>query len=307
MKIFAAPLQGFTEIPWRNAHQAIFGGVDTYYTPFIRIEKGSFRNKDLREIDSTLNSVNHLVPQIIASTPDELHKLVTLLQERGYGEIDLNMGCPFPLITGKQKGAGILPHPHLVASLMEAISTYTDIRFSVKMRLGFQEASEWKELISILNDAPLQHIALHPRIGKQQYKGVVDMEGFAAFYDACTKPLIYNGDIQNLQQMQELAQAYPKLIGLMLGRGLLARPSLAAEFKDGIPLTDAQLMTKYEALHEAILYHCESQLQGEVQQLSKLKSFWEYCPAMIDAKKKKAILKSGRLHGYKEAVRNLFR
>ncbi|MGL4851160.1 MAG: tRNA-dihydrouridine synthase family protein [Phocaeicola sp.] len=307
MKIYAAPLQGFTEAPWRNAHQTIFGGVDTYYTPFVRIEKDGFRNKDLREIDPSLNRVAHLVPQLIASTPDELHRLVALFQEKGYHEIDINMGCPFPLITGRQKGSGILPHPQLVAHLMNALSTYTDIRFSVKMRLGFQEASEWKALLPILNDAPLQHIALHPRIGKQQYKGVVNREEFAAFYAACKHPLIYNGDIENLQQMQQLAADFPCLAGLMLGRGLLNRPSLGAEFKSGILLSDRELHAQFYQLHEAILLHYEALLQGETQQLSKLKSFWEYCPPTLDPKKKKAVLKSTRFSAYKEAVHNLFR
>lgn len=306
MKIVAAPLQGFTELPWRNAHQAIFGGIDTYYTPFMRIEKDSFRNKDIREVDPSLNKVPHLVPQIIASTPDELRRLADYLQGQGYGEIDLNMGCPFPLITGRQKGAGLLPHPDLVASLMEAIASYTTLRFSVKMRLGFQEATEWHALLPILNATPLQHITLHPRLGKQQYKGVVNREGFTQFYEACQHPLIYNGDVVNLQQMQQLATDYPQLAGIMIGRGLLSRPSLGTEFQTGQLLTDKELLTKFQALHEAMLYHYETQLQGETQVMSKLKSFWDYCPSCLDAKKKKAVVKATRLPAYKEAVHNLF-
>ncbi|MGL5957477.1 MAG: tRNA-dihydrouridine synthase family protein [Phocaeicola sp.] len=306
MEIYAAPLQGFTEITWRNAHHQLFGGVDTYYTPFIRIEKGAFRNKDLREIDPTLNQVAHLVPQVIASTADELHRLITLVQEKGYREVDINMGCPFPLITGRQKGAGILPFPHAVTSLMEALRDYPDIQFSVKMRLGFQEASEWREIVPILNETPLKQVAMHPRLGKQQYKGVVDMNEFAAFYEACTHPLVYNGDIQTLSQMQQLALDFPRLKGLMLGRGLLARPSLAAEFKSGEQLTDEKVEKMFYELHEAMLVHYEKNLQGETQQLSKLKSFWEYCPATLHPKKKKAVLKSTRLASYKEAVHALF-
>ncbi|MGL4520121.1 MAG: tRNA-dihydrouridine synthase family protein [Phocaeicola sp.] len=306
MKIVAAPLQGFTETPWRNAHQAIFGGIDTYYTPFMRIEKNAFRNKDMREVDPELNKVDKLVPQIIASTPDELHRLVEYLQEKGYSEIDLNMGCPFPLITGRQKGSGLLPHPEMVAPLLEAMASYSTLRFSVKMRLGFQEATEWRELLPILNSTPLAHITLHPRLGKQQYKGVVDREGFAQFYEACSHPLIYNGDLQSLEQMQQLATDFPQLAGIMLGRGLLSRPSLAAEFKTGQSLSDKELLTKFQALHEAMLYHYETQLQGETQVMSKLKSFWEYAPPMLNPKKKKVLLKCTRLSTYKEAVHNLF-
>ena len=48
--IHFAPLQGYTDSVYREAHTRVFGGVDTYYTPFVRIEKGGFRNKDLKDI-----------------------------------------------------------------------------------------------------------------------------------------------------------------------------------------------------------------------------------------------------------------
>ena len=63
MKLYAAPLQGFTEAPWRNLHQEVFGGIDAYYTPFVRMEKGEFRNKDVREIASENNPAPRPPPQ----------------------------------------------------------------------------------------------------------------------------------------------------------------------------------------------------------------------------------------------------
>ena len=64
--IHFAPLQGFTDAPYRNAHETVFGGVDTYYTPFVRLEKGeSFRNRELRDIEKENNTVHHLVPQFL--------------------------------------------------------------------------------------------------------------------------------------------------------------------------------------------------------------------------------------------------
>lgn len=55
MKLYASPLQGFTEAPWRNIHHELFGGIDAYYTPFVRVEKGEFRNKDIRDIEKENN------------------------------------------------------------------------------------------------------------------------------------------------------------------------------------------------------------------------------------------------------------
>ena len=103
MKLYAAPLQGFTEAPWRNFHEEVFGGIDAYYTPFVRIERGGFRNRDVRDIAPENNTVSHVVPQFIASTPVELERLAALFTEKGYKEADFNMGCPFPLVARKHK------------------------------------------------------------------------------------------------------------------------------------------------------------------------------------------------------------
>ncbi len=191
MKLYAAPLQGFTEAPWRNLHQEVFGGIDAYYTPFVRMEKGEFRNKDVREIASENNTVSRLIPQLIASTPAELERLAGLFIEKGYKEADINMGCPFPLMTGKHKGSGILPYPAEVEALLKELVHYPELGFSVKMRLGWECADEWRPLLPLLNAAPLRRIVLHPRIGKQQYKGEVDLAAFTAFYEECAHPLVY--------------------------------------------------------------------------------------------------------------------
>lgn len=109
--IYAAPLQGYTEAAWRNAHSEVFGGVDAYYTPFVRLEKGSIRNKDRRELLPEQNKVNRLIPQVVASEAEEFDQLVRMVTALGYREIDLNMGCPFPLIANRGKGSGLLAFP----------------------------------------------------------------------------------------------------------------------------------------------------------------------------------------------------
>lgn len=127
--IYAAPLQGFTEVAWRNAHAQCFGGVEAYYTPFVRLEKGVIRNKDKRDVSPVENMVPRLIPQVIASEPEELRQLTDFLAELGYRELDVNMGCPFPLIVRRGKGAGILSSPVKVAALLEMMKTFPEIRF----------------------------------------------------------------------------------------------------------------------------------------------------------------------------------
>lgn len=300
--IYAAPLQGFTETAWRNAHAQSFGGVDAYYTPFIRLEKGEIRNKDKRGVSPGENTVPRLIPQIIASEPDELEKLVTFLMIQGYREIDLNMGCPFPLIVRRGKGSGILSHPEKVAVLLEAMKTFPEVCFSVKMRLGWENAEEWRKVLPLLNRSCVKQVTLHPRIGKQQYKGVVDMEVFRCFYEACELPLVYNGDLCTVTAVREILEAYPRLKGVMLGRGLLADPSLAKAFREEL-MSEDEIKARTFRMHRLMYLYYQRIIEGgDAQLLTKLKAIWEYLLPDLDKKVRKAILKSNRLDTYLRAV-----
>lgn len=302
-KIFAAPLQGYTETAWRNAHHNAFGGIDAYYTPFVRLEKGEIRNKDRRETHPASDTTGCLVPQILASEPDEIRRLTDYLSGLGYSEIDINWGCPFPPVALKGKGSGILSHPDKVETLVTEMRNYADIRFTAKMRLGWQSADEWQQLLPILNDSPLQHITLHPRIGKQQYKGIVDLDMFQQFYDECRLPLVYNGDLCTLEDIRQLHVRFPKLKGIMLGRGLLANPALALECRNDRPMDNRKLLNRTtDMLRQICAYYSQTIEGGDAQLLQKLRTVWEYLFPDLDKKLRKAILKASTLTAYDTAV-----
>lgn len=101
LHIYSSALQGLTEFAWRNAHSKIFGYIDKYYAPFMRIEHGKFRNKDLREISHDNNDTDNLVPQIIATNASDSQMMIERILQEGYKEIDINFGCPFPPIDRK--------------------------------------------------------------------------------------------------------------------------------------------------------------------------------------------------------------
>ena len=183
LPIHFAPLQGYTDAVYRRAHARIFGGIETYYSPFVRMEHGEIRRKDARDIGPENNPGLHLIPQLIAPDTDKLEHIMSLFIEKGYREADINLGCPFPMLARRHNGSGMLPYPEEVKALLsEAIDRHPDIRFSVKLRLGWEQAEECLALLPLFNELPLAHIILHPRLGKQQYKGEVDLEGFEAFY-----------------------------------------------------------------------------------------------------------------------------
>lgn len=302
MKIYSAPLQGFTEAVWRNVHAAVFGGIDGYYTPFLRYEHGEMRNKDIRDIERKNNSVENLVPQVIAANPDEMRPLLNLIAGEGYSRVDINMGCSFPLQMRKRHGAGLLPYPELVAELMKEVAQHPEVSFSVKMRLGCNSKDEWKELMPILNDAPLRHVTMHPRLGIEQYKKPVDVDAFTEFYTACKHPVIYNGDLNSLADINRVEQLFPGLKGIMLGRGLLANPALGVEYRTGRELTNAELGNLVRQMHDALMRELTPRLQGNTQFLSKMKPYWEYLLPDMLKRDKKAILKATTIEKYMNAV-----
>lgn len=297
--VYFAPLQGYTDADYRNAHNLSFAGIDSYYTPFVRIEKGEFRKKDLKDISPGNNDSTPVIPQLIAGEADEMRRITELFVENGYKEIDINLGCPFPLLIKKKKGSGILPYPDKVKELLQAVNDFSDIRFSVKMRLGLNSAEESLTLLPLLNDLPLKHITMHPRLGVQQYKGELDMESFSLFYEKCTHPLIYNGNIQTVEDISDILAAFPRLAGIMIGRGLLTNPALALEYKNGQPLAGDEFRKKMMQMHRYVYDSYSKRLEGgDAQLLNKMKTFWEYPYPEMDRKIKKRIMKCNRLSNY---------
>lgn len=305
MEIHFAPLQGYTDFEYRRIHARHCGGVDTYYTPFIRWEKGGIREKDIRDILPENNEGLHLVPQIICADTDEFNRLADTIQEHGYEEMDLNMGCPAPMQTKLMRGSGILPYPTRVSALLKEMERRPEVRFSAKMRLGLEEKEEWRELSGMLNSSCLKHLTVHPRIGKQMYKGKVDMDAFNEVYSSIHIPIIYNGDVTSMEQVSYLLERYPGLHGIMMGRGLLARPTLAQECLMEEEMPHEERMSILMQMHEDMLGYCTRKYKVDSQILLHIHAFWEYQESQMERKTWKKIMKAGNMKNYLEAIRKL--
>lgn len=231
LRIHFAPMQGVTDARFRRQHFLQQGGVDCYYTPFLRWERNGVRPKDRRDVLPTANQGVPVVPQVIAANRDEFCRLCDFLQKLGWTSIDLNMGCPFPMQTGHGRGAGLLQYPDRVEAILQEMTSRGEVSFSIKMRLGQQSPDEAFALIPMLNEAPLHHVTLHPRLGIQQYSGTPDRDSFARFYALLQHPLVYNGDIVAANQVYRLEKDFPDLEGVMIGRALVEHPDLARVIK----------------------------------------------------------------------------
>lgn len=306
-QIHFAPLQGYTDYVYRKVHAEVFGGADVYYTPFVRCDKEEFRKKDIKDILPEHNRHMLTVPQLIAATPEEFRRIAGLFRTYGYQKANINLGCPFPKQARLHRGAGILPYPEEIASLLAPLSEFPEIAFSVKLRTGWNTSEEIRSVLPILNNYPFTHIAIHPRLGIRQYKGEIDRIAFRYVYENSLHPLIYNGDLCRHNEVEELLGRFPRLQGVMLGRGLLAYPWLAAEIKKRNQWTGHEKIEKLQIFHDLLVEKYSVILEGgEAQVLSKLKTVWDYLLPEADKKLRKKVLKSVTLQTYVKAVKDLF-
>lgn len=303
-KIEFAPVQGHTDFTYRRVHAHIFKGVDTYYTPFLRLPQ---RNKDIKDVAIANNDMSLVVPQIIGGDVHEMTTLIQQVYDLGYRRVDINFGCPFRMVTIKGRGSGAFNDIEKMSLLL---SFPSDMEVSLKLRLGYDDPKQIMELMPFINAIPLRSVAIHARLGNQGYAGDVDMDSFEAVYNACKHPLYYNGDVTTTDEALDLLDRFPKLAGLMIGRGLLADPALADKIKDALDSREAQTERKvwsdkentdlYRAFHtELFNAYCGYLEGGDHQIMQKMHAFWEYFLPNSDRKSLKLIKKSTNLGKYR--------
>ena len=292
--VLAAPLQGVTDNVWRMAQHSVFGGVDAYYAPFMRVERGEVRRKDLRDVEPDRNAGITLIPQILACQPDHALMMVDALKQRGYSRIDVNLGCPFPPIALHRKGSGMLAYPELAEALFTALAAVDGVEYSVKMRLGWDQPDQWRDIMPLLDILKPVNIAVHPRIGKQQYKGDLDIGQFEALMAASPWPIVYNGGLRTVEDIEAVVSRYPNLAAVMVGSGLAANPGMFAP--DATP-------DDYRRFHDQLVDGYTGQLNGgEAQLVRHLQDIWQTFLPGTGHKLFKAIRKSRTLDQYQTAA-----
>ena len=307
VKLSLGPFQGITDAPFRNVFKKHFGGIDKYYTPFFTgIQKDHAKNMQVEEIDPRFNDVETLTPQILSTDAEEILRFAYQCKELGYKEINLNMGCPFPRVANKKRGSGLLPYPEKIEVMLNAVFERIDLKFSIKCRLGYFNPEEIFPVIEVFNHYPLSELIIHPRIGKQLYKGEADVRRFAELIPMIKTLLVYNGDIVSVESFGRIREQVQPVNEFMLGRGLLANPFLAEEIK-GVWEDD-----KKERLHAYVIDLYEERLRhagGSPKVLGRMKELWSYLMNSFDESQDiwRKIKKINALKEYEEAVETVFR
>ena len=303
MRLFAAPMQGYTEAMWRRCHHELYGPADVeYIAPFVRIEKGEPRVRDMRDNLAPHDAGMSVEAQLIFRDAHEFRLIAERLYEGGCRRMNLNMGCPFVPQCRRGRGAAVIGSVRELGEVAELMRGYGDVRFSVKMRLGHDDAGEWRRSVEVLNAMPLDYVAVHPRTAADQYGGPLRMADFSELMSALNHPVVYNGELRTPADIDSVLSAFPGISGVMAGRGLVARPSLFAEWASGEEWSEDKRRGMFMRLHDMLAAEYEATLCGQAQILSKLKPFWDYADGMFGHKTLKAIRKATTMQRYREAL-----
>lgn len=308
--LLSSPLQGFTDFRFRNAFHHFFGGIDTFYAPYIRLNgklkiKQSYQNDLLPENNTSLE----VIPQVITNDADEFLFVAKYVQSLGYKELNWNLGCPYPMVTKSGMGSGLICNPTKINEILHKAHNETDILVSMKMRMGYENAEEILEAFPILDTYPLKNIAIHARIGKQLYKGPVDLEAFEQCLKSTKHKLFYNGDITSVKAFKNIEERFPSIDHFMIGRGLIADPFLPSMIKKNTTVYPKNRWEIFAEFHDTIYKQYDEYLSGPTPIKMKMLGFWEYFSQSFSNPQKtyKAIKKAGSPAKYQQAVAMIFK
>lgn len=308
--LLSSPLQGFTDFRFRNAQNKIFGGIDTFYSPYIRLNgklviKPSYERDLLPENNMDLE----VIPQVMTNDADEFIFVAKYVQELGYKELNWNLGCPYPMVTKSGMGSGLIGNPEKINHILERAHAESDIIVSMKMRLGYDNSEEILEVLPILDTYPIKNIAIHARIGKQLYKGGVHLDAFQQCIDNTIHKLYYNGDITSVAKFHEMQERFPSIDHWMIGRGLISDPFLPSMIKNNSTEYPVNKIELFSAFHDTLYAIYSESLSGSTHILLKMYHLWEYFSATFSNPHKvlKKIKKAQSIRNYEAAVAEIFK
>ena len=303
--LLSSPLQGFTDFRFRNAFHHYFGGINPFYSPYIRLNgKLEIKPAYERDILPKNNTTLEVIPQIMTNDADEFLFVAKYVKQFGYKELNWNLGCPYPMVINRCMGSGLISDAQRIDRILEKVHAESDIIVSMKMRMGYDHPEEILDVFPILEKYPIKNIAIHARIGKQLYKGGVDLESFQRCTNHTSHKLYYNGDIISVQAYLDLKERFPFIDHWMIGRGLIADPFLPSMIQSNTTQYPSDRFERFGKFHDTLLEEFQASLSGDKHVILKMTSYWEYFSTTYSNPSKllKKVSKTKTVNAYQDAV-----
>ena len=305
MKYYLAPMEGITGHIYRNVYEKYFHNIDKYFTPFIVPNQSlSLKTKELRDLLPENNEGLNVVPQILTNDAEGFILTANKLKQLGYDEINLNLGCPAGTVVSKKRGSGFLAYPDELDKFLDEIYKISDMKISIKTRLGKERSEEFYNLIEIYNKYPLEELIIHPRTREDFYGNKPNLKMFKEALSLSKHPICYNGDIFTTENYNEIVKEFPEIDKVMLGRGVLANPGLIGEIRENNFISKEVL----KEFHDEIFENYTILLNEDKNAMYRMKELWGYMSHIFTDNRKyyKKIKKAQKAKDYREAVSRLF-
>ena len=269
MKHYFAPMEGITDSIYRRVHHQYFPGIDRYYMPFFSptMHRCLTRKED-RELPIADSVSFTAIPQVLTKNPEDFLWAAQQCADRGYSEVNLNVGCPSGTVVAKGKGAGMLADPEGLDRFLEHIFSKTPIPVSVKTRVGLKEDEEFPHLLDIFNKFPICELIIHPRVRTDFYQPPLRLSSFSYALETSKLPLCYNGDIDSMKTLKETQLRFPQVDAFMIGRGLVGDP--------GMLTPDGTNVKVLEQFHAHLLEEYSVCFGSARNAMFRMKENWHY-------------------------------
>ena len=301
MNYYFAPLEGLTDSIYRALHHKYFPGLDRYYMPFISpTVHRCLTHKEDRDLPVASSVPFVAVPQILTKDPEAFLWAAGVCAERGYEEVNLNVGCPSGTVVSKGKGSGMLRDPEALDAFLEAVFSATPIPVSVKTRVGIQSDEEFPKLMEVFNRYPIRELIVHPRVRADFYNSSIREDSFR-YALACSKnPLCYNGDLCSVEDIARFREKYPAVDAVMIGRGLIGDPGMLTPGGTDVKALESFFDELLEAYTEAF--------GGSRNAMFRLKENWSYLLPRFEGSEKlgKQLRKTTDVAEYKRITKEIF-
>ena len=305
MKFYLAPMEGVTGYLYRNVYHKYFHNIDCYYTPFLAPNKNhGFSSREKNDVKPEHNQGMRVVPQILTSQAEYFIRTAKDMEELGYDEVNLNLGCPSATVVTKRKGAGLLADTAYLEHFLEDIFHEVNIGISLKTRIGMESPEEFDELLDLYNQFPVKELIIHPRVREDYYNNTPNWDAFGKAVEKSSHKLCYNGDLFTVNDYKKFCETFPQIDAVMLGRGILRNPGIVDEMKGHAPVDKKTL----KLFHDELLDTYTEAFSGDRPVLFKMKELWIHMLPLLDPEENyaKKIRKAEKISEYKRIVASLF-
>lgn len=227
-----APMQDVTTLEFMRV-VARYGGPEVYWTEYFRVHGDSRPEKWILQSITENPTGKPVVAQMIGNDIPALVRTAKLLQQYPVAAIDLNLGCPAPIVYRKCAGGGLLREPARIDAILSALRDAVTVPFTVKTRLGFESPAEFDALLPIFAKHPIDLLTVHARTVVQMYRPGVRYDLIATAARELKCPVLANGNIYSAAQAKQLL-AETGVRGLMIGRGAIRNPWLFDQIRSAL-------------------------------------------------------------------------